>query len=77
VYVCNLRPQVPETDGYDVADHVAALAAHGLDVDVVLCHPGAMPLGDLAVTAVEQPIAGPDLAEHDPALLSEALARLV
>jgi uncharacterized cofD-like protein len=77
VYVCNLRPQVPETDGYDVADHVAALAAHGLDVDVVLCHPGAMPTGDLTVAVVEQPIAGPELAEHDPALLSEALARLV
>jgi uncharacterized cofD-like protein len=77
VYVCNLRPQVPETDGYDVAGHVAALAAHGLDVEVVLCHPGAMPMGDLAVTVVEEPIAGPDLVEHDPALLSEALARLV
>jgi hypothetical protein len=36
-----------------------------------------MPMGDLAVTVVEEPIAGPDLVEHDPALLSEALARLV
>ena len=26
VYVCNLRPQVPETEGYDVAAHVDALA---------------------------------------------------
>ena len=77
VYVCNLRPQVPETDGYDVADHVAALAAHGLQVDVVLCHPGALPMGDVDVVCVEEPIAAADLSEHDPALLSGALARLV
>ena len=29
VYVCNLRPQVPETEGYDVAAHVGALASTG------------------------------------------------
>ncbi|MDQ3643264.1 MAG: YvcK family protein, partial [Actinomycetota bacterium] len=31
VYVCNLRHQVPETEGYDVAAHVEALSAHGLE----------------------------------------------
>ena len=77
VYVCNLRPQVPETEDYDVADHLAALAAHGLAVDVALCHPGALPMGDVGVVCVEAPVAAPDLTEHDPALLSEALARLV
>jgi uncharacterized cofD-like protein len=76
VYVCNLRPQVPETDGYDVAAHVAALTAHGLDVDIVLCHPNALPMGDVGVVCVEEPIAVADLSEHDPALLGEALARL-
>ena len=76
VYVCNLRPQVPETAGYDVADHVDALAAHGLVVDVALCHPGALKMGDPGVLCVEEPIAGPDLIEHDPALLGEALSRL-
>jgi len=76
VYVCNLRPQVPETDGYDVAAHVAALAAHGLDVDVVLCHPGAIPMGDVGVVCVEEPIAADDLSQHDPALLGAALSRL-
>ena len=77
VYVCNLRPQVPETAGFDVAHHVSALADHGLEVDVVLCHPGALPMGDVAVECVEERIAVADLSEHDPALLSEALARLV
>ena len=77
VYVCNLRPQVPETEGYDVADHVAALAAHGLVVDVVVCHPAAMPMGDVRIDYVEVPVAAPDLSEHDPELLSGVLARLV
>jgi uncharacterized cofD-like protein len=76
VYVCNLRPQVPETAGFDVADHVAALADHGLAVDVVLCHPGALPMGDVDVVYVEEAVAAPDLSEHDPALLAEALSRL-
>ncbi|HEV2369938.1 MAG TPA: gluconeogenesis factor YvcK family protein, partial [Acidimicrobiales bacterium] len=30
VYVCNLRPQVAETAGYDVQAHLAALEAHGV-----------------------------------------------
>ncbi len=29
VYVCNLRPQVPETEDFDVAMHVEALASTG------------------------------------------------
>ena len=77
VYVCNLRPQDPETTGYDVAAHVAALAAHGLEVDVVLCQPGALPKGDLDVEYVEAQVALPDLTAHEPSLLVEALARLV
>jgi len=76
VYVCNLRPQVPETDGYGVADHLTALATHGLQVDVALCHPGALPMGAVDVICVEEPIAAADLSEHDPALLGEALKRL-
>src|SRR4051812_8167284 len=76
VYVCNLRPQEPETSGYDVADHVVALSSHGLDPDVVLCHPGALPMGKLDVRCVEAPIASADLTEHDPALLAQALRTL-
>jgi len=76
VYVCNLRPQEPETAGFDVAAHVTALTAHGLQVDVVLCHPDALPMGDVDVAVVEAPVAMPDLAEHDPVLLAEALRSL-
>ena len=77
VYVCNLRPQLPETAGYDVAAHVDALRAHGLEVDVVLCHPGSLPVGRLDVECVERPVARQDGSGHDPALLAAALEDLL
>ena len=77
VYVCNLRPQLPETAGYDVAAHVDALRAHGLDVDVVLCHPGSLRGRPVDVECFERPVARPDGLGHDPALLAAALAELV
>jgi uncharacterized cofD-like protein len=46
VYVANLRPQVPETADFDVAAHVAALAAHRVIPDVVLYDPAHAPGGD-------------------------------
>jgi uncharacterized cofD-like protein len=76
VYVCNLRPQVPETAGYDVAAHVDALIAHGVDVDVVLADTHALPHGDVAV-----PVRPADLTVtgwgHDPGRLATALANLL
>ena len=77
VYVCNLGPQVPETDGYDVAAHVAALRGHGLEIDVVLCHPGSLPRGDVEVPCVEVPVAHDDRLAHDPVRLAAALSDLV
>lgn len=77
VYVCNLRQQVPETAGYDVADHVRALEAHGVRPDVVLCHPNALPRGDLDLPSVEVAVAGRNRQAHDPALLAAALSSLV
>lgn len=74
VYVCNLRPQVPETDGYTVADHVAALARHGVPVDVVLVDAASpMPLGDLSVACRAAPLVGRNPLVHDPARLAAAL----
>jgi uncharacterized cofD-like protein len=77
VYVCNLRPQLPETAGYDVAAHVDALRGHGLDIDVVVCHPGSLRVGRLDVECVQRPVARPDGAAHDPALLAAALEDLL
>ena len=36
IYVANLRPQCPETDGFALQDHVDALVAHGVRPDLVL-----------------------------------------
>ncbi len=77
VYVCNLRPQHPETAGYDVAAHVDALRAHGLEVDVVLCDPHALPRGATDRPCVERPLANADGSAHDPAQLAAALSDLV
>jgi len=77
VYICNLREQNPETTGYDVAAHIDALAAHGLDVDVVLYHPGALPVGRPGVMCVERLVARQGDTAHDPELLAEALVDLV
>src|ERR1700722_4799107 len=36
VYVCNLRPQLPETAGFTTADHLRAVLDHGVPVDVMV-----------------------------------------
>jgi len=77
VYVANLGPEGKETAGFDVADHVAALAAHGVEVDVVLADPAAIALGELHVEVVEAPLAKANGRAHDPTRLAVALGRLV
>jgi len=77
VYVCNLRPQVPETHGYDVAAHVGALGDHGIEADVVICHPGALPSGQLETEVVSRPVARPNGLAHDPVLLGSALSAVL
>jgi uncharacterized cofD-like protein len=77
VYVCNLEPEFAETAGYDVADHVAALHAHGVDPDVVLVQDGGrLPVGDPAVEVVRADLAGPAGDTHDSRKLAAALAAL-
>lgn len=85
VYVCNLRPQLPETEGFDVASHVAALRAHGVTVDVVLYDSTAgVPLGQHGpsgagpdVPVVDRRLTSSNGLVHDPARLARALADLL
>lgn len=78
VYVCNLRPQLPETEGYSVAEHVAALRRHGVVVDAVLWDPATgMALGDPDVRLVGRPLAGRNGLVHDPEKLAAALSDLL
>jgi uncharacterized cofD-like protein len=78
VYVCNLRPQIPETEGYDVADHVAALARHGVAVDAVVCDTmQGMAIGEAGVAVLDRPLTGENRLVHSPAKLAHALAGLL
>jgi len=78
VYVCNLRPQIPETEGYDVAAHVAALARHDVAVDLVLCDsiPG-ISIGSTDVEVYDVPLTGENTLVHSPAKLADALSGLL
>lgn len=75
IYVCNLREQVPETTGFDAAEHVAALIRHGIVPDVVVCDVERMPLGAMPanVRVVERRVARPDGLVHDEHELAAAL----
>ncbi|MCU1496670.1 MAG: uncharacterized protein JWM47_623 [Acidimicrobiales bacterium] len=80
VYVANLRPELPETAGLGLAEHVAALADHGVTFDVVLCQRGlAAEVGpDPAGAGVVEAVVADDRGlAHDPERLAAALAGLV
>jgi uncharacterized cofD-like protein len=77
VYICNLRPQDPETASFDVAMHVAALLAHGVRVDTVVCDSAGIAVGEVPVPVVDVPLARPNGLAHDPTRLAETLADLL
>lgn len=78
VYVANLQAQAAETAGFDVADHVAALGAHDVEVDVVLADTARIALGPVGLPVVDVPLARTDGGPgHDPARLATALAGLL
>jgi uncharacterized cofD-like protein len=77
VYVCNVVATERETQGYDVAAHVDALAAHGVDVDVVLADPARLPVGEPAVPVVTRSVAATDGVSHDAERLASALSDLL
>jgi uncharacterized cofD-like protein len=80
VYVCNLRPQVPETAGFTAADHLRAVLDHGVRVHSVLVDAGYADAeldaaaGRAGVAVAAAPLAAPGRAAHDPAALAAALA---
>ncbi len=81
VYVANLREQVPETMGYDVAAHVRALSRHGVAVGTVVADSRALPLGDVTseqehVAVCTAAVADERLVLHEPRLLGQALEQV-
>jgi uncharacterized cofD-like protein len=90
VYVANLRAEVAEARGYDLADHVAALHRHGITPHLVLAQDpaaGGLPLDDLGrrldqgtgrkIAVVTADLARPHGLSHDPTKLGSALAGLL
>jgi uncharacterized cofD-like protein len=76
VYVCNLRPQIPETAGFSAADHLRAVLAHGVPVDVMVTHDRSTPEYLFGARVVRAPISRSDGAGHVPARLAAVLRRL-
>lgn len=79
VYVCNLRPQLPETAGFTEADHLRAVLEHDVPVEVMVAPPG--PAGEtraalMGVPVVRDALAQPDGSGHDPEKLASVLAEL-
>ncbi len=74
VYVSNLHAERVESEGYDLAAHVAALDRHDVHVDVVLAQRGALPAGPVAVEVLEAEVAEQDGLLHRPAALGRVLA---
>jgi uncharacterized cofD-like protein len=83
VYVCNLRAQLPETDGFGVGEHLRAILDHGLVVDVMVAPgPVGLPVDTdrtasmLGVPVVSADVARTDGGGHDPERLASVLKRL-
>jgi uncharacterized cofD-like protein len=74
VYVANLRAQAPETAGFSLDDHVAALEAHGVVPDLVLVDPDSeVGRGSSQVATMRRPLTGDNGLVHDVQKLAEAL----
>lgn len=77
VYVANIATEKGLARGFGLAEHLDAVAKHGVAVDVVLAPLAAPGLSEVALPTVTAPLAGPDGWSHDPDLLGAALAPLV
>lgn len=76
VYVCNLRPQHPETSGFGEADHLQAVLDHGVPVDVMVAARPEGPDEVLGVRVVRAGLERGDGLGHDPAGLAAVLSGL-
>lgn len=82
VYVCNLRSDTIEAQGYDVSRHVEALRAHGIHPDTVVVDANSpLELGTLEragdpTEVVKADVARPHGLSHDSAKLVRALRDL-
>ena len=80
IYVCNLRPQQPETAGFESEDHVRAVLDHGITPDTVVVDtastPGAATGSILGIPLLSADLARSDGTGHDPDRLAAVLRLL-
>ena len=74
IYICNLRPQVPETEGFDVGMHMRGPRwPTGSPSDVAVCDTGGTRRrATRRVPVVDAPLARPNGLAHDPAKLARS-----
>jgi uncharacterized cofD-like protein len=77
VYVANVAVDKGLARGFGLAEHVEAIAKHGVGIDVVLAPEATPATGAVAVPVVTARLAAGDGWSHDPDLLAGALARLI
>ncbi len=78
IYVAKLRAQVPETEAYDLQDHVDALERHGVRADVVLVDGASSFAADRSSwTKRTADVAGTNGLVHDVQKLSDAVLGVV
>jgi len=80
IYVCNLRPQFPETAGFSDEDHLRAVLEHGITPDTVVTSTGTA-VGPEEESMLGVPLVTADLARadgtgHDPDRLAAVLRLL-
>jgi uncharacterized cofD-like protein len=83
VQVCNVRNEVPETEGFDAADHLRAVLDHGGRVDVFVQQRGgeleAEPgeIAAIGARCVTADVVEDDAMGHDPDRLGSVLRTVV
>ena len=76
VFVANVANEKGDARGFGLVEHVDALLAHDVPVDVVLTTPGWTGSHPIPVPVMEAELAAADGWSHDPELLGRALSDL-
>jgi len=81
IYVCNLRPQTPETAGFTSEDHLRAVLEHGIALDGMVMPTGPSedpppPTTLFGIPVVAADLGRPDGTGHDPERLAAVLRLL-
>lgn len=77
VFIANLSPEIPETEGIGLREQLSVLENHGLRPDCVLCDERFEGAENLPVQAVFAPISDEQGTSHDPTKVARALRALM